>query len=196
MPLVPMVIEQDGRSERSFDIYSLLLRNRIVFVGGEVEDQMANLIVAQLLYLESADSEKDISLYVNSPGGSVSAGMAIIDAMDYIKADVSTTCIGMAASMGAMILSCGTKGKRYALSRSRIMIHQPSSGTRGMASDIEIAAREVLRTKSLLNDMLVQNTGKPLHEVEKAMDRDTWLSSIEALEFGIVDQVVSKRVEI
>jgi ATP-dependent Clp protease protease subunit len=157
---------------------------------------MANLIVAQLLYLESADSEKDISLYVNSPGGSVSAGMAIIDAMDYIKADVSTTCIGMAASMGAMILSCGTKGKRYALSRSRIMIHQPSSGTRGMASDIEIAAREVLRTKSLLNDMLVQNTGKPLHEVEKAMDRDTWLSSIEALEFGIVDQVVSKRVEI
>jgi ATP-dependent Clp protease protease subunit len=194
MPLVPMVIEQDGRSERSFDIYSLLLRNRIVFVGGEVEDQMANLIVAQLLYLESADSEKDISLYVNSPGGSVSAGMAIIDAMDYIKADVSTTCIGMAASMGAMILSCGTKGKRYALSRSRIMIHQPSSGTRGMASDIEIAAREVLRTKSLLNDMLVQNTGKPLHEVEKAMDRDTWLSSIEALEFCIFDHVVSKRV--
>jgi len=193
MPLVPMVLEQDGRSERSFDIFSRMLRDRIVFCAGPVEDNMANLIVAQLLYLESVDPEKDISLYVNSPGGVVTAGLGIIDTMRFIKPDVSTICIGQAASMGAMILSSGAKGKRFILPNARVMVHQPSGGAQGMASDIEIQAREIIKLKAKLNAMLAENTGKPLDEIEKAMDRDTWLSAAEALEFGVVDQIVSRR---
>jgi ATP-dependent Clp protease protease subunit len=193
MPLIPMVVEQDGRSERSYDIYSRLLKDRIVFCSGEVEDVMANLVVAQLLFLESADPHKEINLYVNSGGGSVSAGMAILDTMSFIKPDVRTICLGMAASMGAMILSSGTKGKRMSLPHSRIMCHQPSGGARGMASDIEITANEIIKTKKLLNQMLVENTGKTLKQVEKIMDRDTWFNPQEALEFGLIDQIVDKR---
>jgi ATP-dependent Clp protease protease subunit len=193
MALVPMVLEQDGRAERSFDIYSRLLRDRIVFVSGEVEDQMANLIVAQLLYLESVDAEKDISLYINSPGGVVTAGLAIRDTMNFIKPDVSTLCIGQAASMGAMLLAAGAKGKRIALTNARIMIHQPSGGSRGQATDIEIQAREILRLKSMLNRMLSEDTGKSIKDIERAMDRDNFMSSAEAQTFGLIDQVVSHR---
>jgi ATP-dependent Clp protease protease subunit len=193
MALVPMVLEQDGRAERSFDIYSRLLRDRIVFVSGEVEDQMANLIVAQLLYLESVDAEKDISLYINSPGGVVTAGLAIRDTMNFIKPDVSTLCIGQAASMGAMLLAAGAKGKRIALTNARIMIHQPSGGSRGQATDIEIQAREILRLKSMLNRMLSEDTGKSIKDIERAMDRDNFMSSSEAQTFGLIDQVVSHR---
>jgi ATP-dependent Clp protease protease subunit len=193
MALVPMVLEQDGRAERSFDIYSRLLRDRIVFVSGEVEDQMANLIVAQLLYLESVDTEKDISLYINSPGGVVTAGLAIRDTMNFIKPDVSTLCIGQAASMGAMLLAAGAKGKRIALTNARIMIHQPSGGSRGQATDIEIQAREILRLKSMLNRMLSEDTGKSIKDIERAMDRDNFMSSSEAQTFGLIDQVVSHR---
>ncbi len=194
MALVPMVLEQDGRAERSFDIFSLLLRSRIVFCGGEIEDNMANIVCAQLLYLESVDPEKDISLYINSGGGAVSAGMAIVDTMAHIKPDVSTICMGMAASMGAMILSSGAKGKRLSLPHSRVMIHQPSmSGSRGTASDIEIAAREIVRTKKTLNEMLMEYANKSLSEIEAAMDRDTWMTSEEALQFGLIDEVINRR---
>lgn len=191
--LIPMVIEQEGRSERSFDIYSRLLKDRIIFCAEDINDHMANVIVAQLLYLDSTDSEKDIHLYINSPGGSVSAGLAIIDTMNFIKADVSTTCMGMAASMGAMILSFGAKGKRHCLPNARVMIHQPSTATRGMASDIEITATEIIKTKKQLNQMLVDNTGQTLKVIEKAMDRDTWMNAQEAYKFGIIDSVVDKR---
>lgn len=196
MALVPMVLEQDGRSERSFDIYSRLLRDRIVFVTGEVEDHMASIIQAQLLFLEAADAEKDIYMYVNSPGGVVTAGLGIIDTMHFIKPDVATVCIGQAASMGAMILSEGTKGKRIALQRSRIMIHQPSGGARGTASDIEISYQEIQRLKQMLNEMLSASTGKPIEEIEKSMDRDTWLSAAQAQDFGLVDKVVRNRSDI
>lgn len=193
MTLVPMVLEQDGRAERSFDIFSRMLRDRIVFVQGEVEGHMANLIVAQLLYLESVEPEKEISLYINSPGGVVTAGLAIIDTMNFIKSPVSTICIGLAASMGAMILSCGAKGKRSILPNAEVMVHQPSGGARGMASDIEIQAKNILRTKQRLNRMLAENCGQPLDIIEQAMDRDTWMTAEEALAFGIVDQVVTER---
>lgn len=193
MALVPMVIEQDGRSERSFDIYSRMLRERIIFVTGEVEDNMAALISAQLLFLESQDAEKDIFLYVNSPGGVVTAGMGIIDTMCFIKPDVSTICIGQACSMGAMIMSFGAKGKRISLPNARIMIHQPSGGARGMASDIEIQYNEIAKMKKKLNQMIADNTGQPLSVVEKAMDRDTFMDADEALAFGIIDQIVAKR---
>lgn len=196
MALVPMVLEQDGRGERSFDIYSRMLRERIVFVTGEVEDNMAALIQAQLLYLESQDAEKDIFMYVNSPGGVVTAGMAIIDTMNFIKPDVSTVCMGQAASMGAMILSHGAKGKRISLPNSRIMIHQPSGGARGMASDIEISYREIQRLKEILNQMLADNCGQPLEVVEKKMDRDSFMSAQEALAFGLIDRVVASRNDI
>lgn len=196
MPLVPMVLEQDGRSERSFDLYSRMLRDRIVFCTGEVEDNMANLIVAQLLFLESVDPDKDIFMYVNSPGGSVTAGLGIIDTMNFIKPEVSTVCIGMAASMGAMILSSGAKGKRVSLPNSRVMIHQPSGGARGMASDIVITAEEIVRLRTLLNQMLADNTGQPLPVIEQKMDRDTWLSPQGALALGLIDRVVSRREDV
>ena len=196
MPLVPMVLEQDGRSERSFDIYSRMLRERIVFVNDQVEDQMAALIIAQLLYLESVDAEKDIYMYVNSPGGVVTAGLGIIDTMNFIKPDVHTVCIGQAASMGAMILSSGAKGKRTSLKNSRIMIHQPSGGARGMASDIEISYHEIQRLKQMLNQMLSDNCSQPLEVIEQKMDRDTWMSPEQGLEFGIIDRVVSTRADL
>lgn len=196
MPLVPMVLEQDGRSERSFDIYSRMLRERIVFVNDQVEDQMAALIIAQLLYLESVDPDKDIYMYVNSPGGVVTAGLGIIDTMNFIKPDVHTVCIGQAASMGAMILSSGAKGKRTSLKNSRIMIHQPSGGARGMASDIEISYHEIQRLKQMLNEMLAENCSQPLEVIEQKMDRDTWMSPQQGLEFGIIDRVVSTRADL
>lgn len=191
--LVPMVVEQTSRGERSFDIYSRLLRERIVFVTGEVEDHMASLIVAQLLFLESENPSKDISMYINSPGGVVTAGMAIHDTMQYIKPRVSTVCIGQAASMGSFLLAAGEPGMRIALPNARIMVHQPSGGARGMASDIEIQAREILRMRKRLNDLYVKYTGKSLDEIEKAMDRDTFLEAEEALAFGLVDKVFESR---
>jgi ATP-dependent Clp protease protease subunit len=191
--LVPMVLEQDGRTERSFDIYSRMLRERIIFLSGEVEDHMANLIVAQLLYLESVDPEKDISLYINSPGGLVTAGLAIRDTMNFIKPDVSTVCIGQAASMGAMLLAAGAKGKRISLPKSRIMIHQPSGGSRGQATDIEIQAAEILRLKAMLNEMLADDTGRPVEEIARHMERDKYMSATEAQAFGIVDLVMERR---
>jgi ATP-dependent Clp protease protease subunit len=191
--LVPVVVEQSSRGERSFDIYSRLLRERIVFITGEVEDHMASLIVAQLLFLESENPSKDISIYINSPGGVVTAGMAIHDTMQYIKPRVSTVCIGQAASMGSFLLAAGEPGMRIALPNARIMVHQPSGGARGMASDIEIQAREILRMRKRLNDLYVKYTGKSLDEIEKAMDRDTFLEAEEALAFGIVDKVFESR---
>ncbi len=191
--LVPVVVEQTSRGERSFDIFSRLLRERIVFVTGEVEDQMASLIVAQLLFLESENPKKDIYMYINSPGGVVTAGMAIHDTMQYIRPRVGTVCIGQAASMGSFLLAAGEPGMRVALSNARIMVHQPSGGARGMASDIEIQAKEILRIKKRMNDLYVKYTGKPLKEIEKAMDRDTFLEAEEAREFGLVDQVFDRR---
>lgn len=191
--LVPMVVEQTSRGERSFDIFSRLLRERIVFVTGEVEDGMASLIVAQLLFLESENPSKDISMYINSPGGVVTAGMAIHDTMQYIKPRVSTVCIGQAASMGSFLLAAGEPGMRIALPNARIMVHQPSGGARGMASDIEIQAREILRLRVRLNSLYAKYTGKTLPEIEKAMDRDTFLEAEEAREFGIVDKVFESR---
>ncbi|HKR90824.1 ATP-dependent Clp endopeptidase proteolytic subunit ClpP [Novosphingobium sp.] len=191
--LVPMVVEQTSRGERSFDIYSRLLRERIIFVTGPVEDYMASLIVAQLLFLESENPSKDISMYINSPGGVVTAGMAIHDTMQYIKPRVSTVCIGQAASMGSFLLAAGEPGMRIALPNARIMVHQPSGGAQGMASDIEIQAREILRMRKRLNDMYVKYTGKSLDEIEKAMDRDTFLEAEEALAFGLVDKVFETR---
>ena len=191
--MVPMVVEQSGRGERAYDIYSRLLKERVVFLVGEVNDHMANLIVAQLLFLESENPEKDISLYINSPGGSVSAGMAIYDTMNFIKPDVSTLCNGMAASMGAFLLSAGAKGKRFALPSSKIMIHQPLGGARGQATEIEIAAREIIKTREQLNRILAENTGQPLERIERDTERDYYLSAEEAKEYGLVDQVIAKR---
>jgi ATP-dependent Clp protease, protease subunit len=191
--LVPMVVEQTSRGERSFDIFSRLLRERIVFVTGEVEDNMASVIVAQLLFLESENPSKDISMYINSPGGVVTAGMAIHDTMQYIRPKVSTVCIGQAASMGSFLLAAGEPGMRIALPNARIMVHQPSGGARGMASDIEIQAREILRIRARMNDLFVKYTGKSLTDIEKSMDRDTFLEADEALKFGIVDKVFESR---
>ncbi|WP_201739148.1 ATP-dependent Clp protease proteolytic subunit [Flavisphingopyxis soli] len=191
--LVPIVIEQSTRGERSFDIFSRLLRERIVFVTGQVEDQMAALITAQLLFLESENPKKDIYLYINSPGGVVTAGMAIHDTMQYIRPRVGTVCIGQAASMGSFLLAAGEPGMRVALANARIMVHQPSGGARGMASDIEIQAKEILRIRTRMNDLYAKYTGKSLKDIEKAMDRDTFLEADEAQAFGIVDQVFEKR---
>ena len=193
MALVPTVIEQTSRGERAYDIYSRLLNDRIVFLADEVNDVTASLVVAQLLFLEAQDPDKDISLYINSPGGSVSAGLAIYDTMNFIKCDVSTTCIGMAASMGAFLLSSGAKGKRFALPNSEIMIHQPLGGMQGQASDIKIHADHILRTRSRLNEILAKNTGKPLDIIERDTDRDNFLSAAEAMEYGLVDRVIEKR---
>ena len=191
--LVPYIVEQTSRGERSYDIYSRLLEDRIIFLSGEIDDAVANTVVAQLIYLEAKDPQKDISLYINSPGGSVSAGFAIYDTMNYIKPDVSTICIGMAASMGAFLLSSGAKGKRYALPNSEIMIHQPLGGAKGQASDIKIAAEHILRTKQKLNSILAQNSGKPLSEIERDTDRDNYLSAQQAQEYGLIDKVFYKR---
>ena len=191
--LVPMVVEQTTRGERSFDIYSRLLRERIIFVTGEIEDNMASLICAQLLYLESEDTKKDIYLYVNSPGGVISAGLSILDTMNYIHPDIATVCLGQACSMGSLLLTAGKKGKRFCLPHARIMVHQPSGGARGMASDIEIQAKEILKTKELLNGLYVSYTGQKREAIEKALDRDTFMSPQEALDFGLVDKVVTER---
>ena len=191
--MVPMVIEQSGRGERSYDIYSRLLKERIIFMVGPVEDYMANLVVAQMLFLESENPDKDVYLYINSPGGSVSAGLAIFDTMNFIKPDVSTLCTGMAASMGAFLLAAGAKGKRIALPNASVMIHQPSGGARGPASDIEISAREILKTREQLNKILAERTGQPLEKVARDVERDYWLSAAEAKEYGVVDQVIAKR---
>lgn len=193
MPYVPMVIEQSSRGERSFDIYSRLLEDRIVFLCDQVNDTTASLVVAQLLYLEAKDPDKDIYLYINSPGGSVSAGLAIYDTMNYIKCDVSTICVGMAASMGAFLLSSGAKGKRIALPNSEIMIHQPLGGAQGQATDIKIHADHILKTKNTLNRILSENTGKSLKIIEKDTDRDNFMSAEEAREYGLIDKVVSRR---
>ncbi|MEK6557932.1 MAG: ATP-dependent Clp endopeptidase proteolytic subunit ClpP [Candidatus Margulisiibacteriota bacterium] len=191
--LVPMVIEQTGRGERSYDIYSRLLKERIIFVGGEIDDHISNLIVSQLLFLEAENSEKDISMYVNSPGGVVTAGLAIYDTMRFIKAPVSTICFGQAASMGAILLSAGAKGKRFSLPSSRIMIHQPLGGAQGQATDIEIQTKEILRLKRYLNDILVENTGKPLEIIQRDTDRDFFLSAQEAVEYGLIDEVLASK---
>ncbi|OGK08249.1 MAG: ATP-dependent Clp endopeptidase, proteolytic subunit ClpP [Candidatus Riflebacteria bacterium GWC2_50_8] len=194
MTLVPIVIEQSSRGERAFDIYSRLLKDRIIFLGGGIDDNLADVVVAQLLFLESEDPEKDISIYINSPGGVVTAGMAIYDTMQYIKPDVSTICIGQAASMGALLLGAGAHGKRYALPNSRIMIHQPLGGAQGQASDIEIQAQEILRMKDMLNDILAHHTGQPLKRIKRDTDRDFFMSSKEAKEYGLIDEVVQRKV--
>lgn len=193
MSLVPYVVKQTGHSERTYDIFSRLLEDRIIFLGEEVNDVSANLVVAQLLFLENEDPEKDISLYINSPGGSITAGMAIYDTMQYIKCDVSTICIGMAASMGAFLLSSGTKGKRFALPNSEIMIHQPLGGFQGQATDIKIHADRIIKIKSDLNRILAENTGKPLEVIEKDTERDNFLTAQQAFEYGLVDKVITKR---
>ncbi|MBE6896145.1 MAG: ATP-dependent Clp endopeptidase proteolytic subunit ClpP [Ruminococcaceae bacterium] len=193
MSLVPYVVKQTGHSERSYDIFSRLLEDRIIFLGEEVNDVSANLVVAQLLFLENEDPEKDISLYINSPGGSITAGMAIYDTMQYIKCDVSTICIGMAASMGAFLLSSGAKGKRFALPNSEIMIHQPLGGFQGQATDIKIHADRIIKIKSDLNRILAENTGKPLEIIERDTERDNFMTAQQALEYGLVDKVISKR---
>ena len=193
MALVPVVVEQTGRGERSYDIYSKLLKDRIIFLGHEVNDATAGLIVAQLLFLESEDPDKDIHLYINSPGGSITAGMAIYDTMQYIKPDVSTICIGMAASMGAFLLAAGAKGKRLALPNSEIMIHQPLGGTRGQATDIEIHAKRILKMKDTLNQILSERTGQPLEKIQMDTERDNFMSSIEAKEYGLIDEVITNR---
>ena len=193
MALVPVVVEQTGRGERSYDIYSKLLKDRIIFLGDEVNDATAGLIVAQLLFLESEDPDKDIHLYINSPGGSITAGMAIYDTMQYIKPDVSTICIGMAASMGAFLLAAGAKGKRLALPNSEIMIHQPLGGTRGQATDIDIHANRILKMKDTLNQILSERTGQPLERIQMDTERDNFMSSIEAKEYGLIDEVITNR---
>jgi ATP-dependent Clp protease protease subunit len=191
--MVPMVIEQSGRGERAYDIYSRLLKERVVFLVGPVNDQSANLVVAQLLFLESENPDKDISFYINSPGGSVSAGMSIFDTMNFIKPDVSTLCMGMAASMGAFLLSAGAKGKRFALPNSRVMIHQPLGGAQGQATDIEIHAREILRLRGDLNRILSERTGQPLDKIERDTERDYFMSAAEAAEYGLIDKVIDRR---
>lgn len=193
MALVPMVVEQTSRGERSYDIYSRLLNDRIIFLADEVNDVTASLVVAQLLYLEVEDPDKDIALYINSPGGSVTAGMAIYDTMNYIKCDVSTICIGMAASMGAFLLSSGAKGKRFALPNSEIMIHQPLGGMQGQATDIKIHADHILRTRDTLNSILAKNTGKPIDVIAKDTDRDNFMSAEEAMNYGLIDKVIERR---
>ena len=194
--MVPIVIEQSGRGERAYDIYSRLLRERIIFLVGPVNDQAANLIVAQLLFLESENPEKDISIYINSPGGSVYAGMAIFDTMQFIKPDVSTMCCGLAASMGAFLLSAGAKGKRFALPNSRIMVHQPSGGAQGMASDIEIQAKEILYLRQRLNRILADNTGQSIEKVAQDTDRDNFMSAEESKIYGLIDKVLGRRVDV
>lgn len=191
--LVPMVVEQTGRGERSYDIYSRLLKDRIIFIGQEVEDVMANLVVAQLLFLESEDPDKDVYLYINSPGGVVTAGLAIYDTMQYIKCPVSTICTGQAASMAALLLAGGDKGKRIALPNARIMIHQPSGGARGQAVDIEIQANEILRMRKMTNDILVRHTGQPIERVQADTDRDFFMSPEEAVAYGVIDKVIERR---
>ena len=193
--LIPMVIEQSGRGERAYDIYSRLLKERVIFLVGPIHDGMANLIVAQLLFLESENPDKDINLYINSPGGSVSAGLAIYDTMQFIKSDVSTTCTGLAASMGAFLLAAGAKGKRFVLPNSRVMIHQPSGGFSGQASDIEIHAKEVLYLKRRLNEMMAQHTGQPIDVIDRDTDRDNFMGSEEAVKYGLVDKVLTNRAQ-
>ncbi len=196
MPLIPMVVEQSNRGERAYDIYSRLLKDRIIFVGSAIDSEIANLIVAQLLFLESEDPEKDISFYINSPGGVVTAGMAIYDTMQYIKPDVATVCIGQAASMGALLLTAGAKGKRFALPNSRVMIHQPLGGTQGQATDIKIQAEEILKMKDKLNQMLSYHTGQDIERVAQDTERDYFMSAEQAKEYGIVDKVVADRSEL
>ena len=191
--LVPMVVEQTGRGERSYDIFSRLLNDRIIFLSDEVNDATASLVVAQMLFLEAQDPDKDICFYINSPGGSVTAGMAIYDTMQYIKCDVSTICIGLAASMGAFLLAAGTKGKRIALPHSEIMIHQPLGGAQGQASDIKIRAELILRTRDMLNKILSEKTGKPIEQIEKDTDRDNFMTAEQALEYGIIDRIITKH---
>jgi len=193
MAVVPFVIEQTGRGERSYDIYSRLLKDRIIFIGGSIEDQMANLIIAQLLFLESEDPDKDIFLYINSPGGVVTSGMAIYDTMQYLKAPVSTICVGQAASMAAVLLAAGTAGKRFALPHARIMIHQPLGGFQGQASDISIHAREILRMRETLNDLLAQHTGQPVERISQDTERDYFMDSEAARKYGIIDQMVERK---
>jgi ATP-dependent Clp protease protease subunit len=193
VPLIPMVIEQSSRGERAYDIYSRLLKDRIIFLGTAMNDEVANLLIAQLLFLESEDPDKDINFYVNSPGGIVTAGLAVYDTMQYIKPDIATVCIGQAASMGALLLTAGTKGKRYSLPNSRILIHQPMGGFQGQASDIEIQAKEILRMKETLNQILVRHTGKDLSQIQNDTDRDFFMSGVEAKEYGIIDHVIENR---
>ncbi|HCZ06305.1 MAG: ATP-dependent Clp protease, protease subunit [Thermotogota bacterium] len=190
---IPIVIETTGRYERAYDIYSRLLKDRIIFIGSPIDDYTANLVVAQLLFLEAQDPDKDVNLYINSPGGSVTAGLAIYDTMQYIKCDVSTICIGMCASMAAILLAGGTKGKRYALPNSRVMIHQPLGGAEGPVTDVEIRAKELMRIKRLLNEILSKHTGQPLEKIEKDTDRDFFMSAQEAKDYGIVDKVIERR---
>jgi ATP-dependent Clp protease protease subunit len=192
--LVPMVVEQSGRGERAYDIYSRLLKERVIFLVGPVNDQMANLIVAQMLFLESENPDKDISLYINSPGGSVSAGLAIFDTMNFIKPDVSTLCTGLAASMGAFLLAAGAKGKRFSLPNSRVMIHQPSGGSQGMASDIEIQAKEILYLRERLARIMAENTGQSVEQIHKDTDRDRFMSAEESVDYGLIDKVLTNRV--
>lgn len=194
--LVPMVIEQTGRGERAYDIYSRLLKDRIVFVGTPIDDTIANLIIAQILFLQMEDPAKDINVYIHSPGGSVTAGLAIYDTMQFVKCDVSTYCLGQAASMGALLLAAGTKGKRYSLPHSRVMIHQPWGGAQGTASDISIHAKEILKLKDDLNKILVKHTGQPLDRIEKDTDRDFFMSAQQAKDYGIVDQVIESRAQL
>ncbi len=192
MPYVPIVVEQSNRGERAYDIYSRLLKDRIVFIGGPIDDNVANLFIAQLLFLESEDPEKDIHVYINSPGGVVTAAMAMYDTMQYVKPDVTTTCMGQAASAGALLLAAGAKGKRYALPNSRIMIHQPLGGTQGQATDIEIHAREILRMREHLNGILVHHTGQPLEKIQRDTERDFFMSSEQAKDYGLIDSVVAR----
>ncbi len=191
MSIIPIVIEQTGRTERAYDIYSRLLKDRIIFIGSPIDDYIANLVIAQLLFLQSEDPERDIHIYINSPGGSVSSGLAIYDTMQYVKCDIATYCIGMAASMGALLLSAGTKGKRYALPHSRIMIHQPMGGFYGQATDVEIHAKEILKMKETLNRILSSNTGQPYEKIQQDTERDFFMSAEEALNYGIVDSVIT-----
>lgn len=194
MALVPMVVEQTSRGERSYDIYSRLLKERVIFLTGQVEDHMANLIVAQMLFLEAENPEKDIYLYINSPGGVITAGMSIYDTMKFIKPDVSTICMGQAASMGAFLLTAGAKGKRFCLPNSRVMIHQPLGGYQGQATDIEIHAREILKIKARMNELMAEHTGQPIEKIEKDTERDRFLSASEAVEYGLVDSILTERI--
>jgi ATP-dependent Clp protease protease subunit len=193
VPLIPMVVEQTNRGERAYDIYSRLLKDRIIFIGSPIDDNVANLVVAQLLFLQAEDPEKDINLYINSPGGSVTAGMAIYDTIQHIKPDVSTICVGLAASMGAFLLVAGTKGKRFALPNSEVMIHQPLGGVRGQASDIKIHADWILRTRQKINEILAERTGQPLEKIERDTDRDHFMDAYEAKEYGLIDEVITRR---
>jgi len=196
VPLIPMVIEQSSRGERAYDIYSRLLKDRIIFLGSGMNDEVANLLIAQLLFLESEDPDKDINFYINSPGGMVTAGLAVYDTMQYIKPDIATVCIGQAASMGALLLTAGTRGKRYSLPNARILIHQPMGGFQGQASDIEIQAKEMLRMKESLNQILVQHTGKTMDSIQRDTDRDYFMSALEAKNYGIIDHVIANRQDL